>query len=242
MLSKAEIISEIRRTAAENGGKPLGVDRFAAETGIKPSDWQGKLWVRWGEALVEAGFVPNALQRARVDDDLLESLAMLARDLGHFPGRVEMEMAARTKKGFPWKFERFGNKLARAKRVRAYCEVKGYADVVMFCEDTIGQLAQKGSGTDEEPGAATEPDLGYVYLLKSGRNYKIGRSNAAGRREYELSIQLPESSQILHSIRTDDPVGIERYWHERFADRRKNGEWFALTAQDIVAFKRRKFM
>ncbi len=77
--------------------------------------------------------------------------------------------------------------------------------------------------------------------MKSGKRHKIGRANSAGRREYELSIQSPEPVKLVHSISTDDPVGIEAYWHNRFKDKRRHGEWFELNAADVAAFKRRKF-
>jgi hypothetical protein len=88
----------------------------------------------------------------------------------------------------------------------------------------------------------TDVEFGFVYLIKFGRFFKIGKTNSAGRRERELAIQLPEKTTTVHVIRTDDPTEIEEYWHKRFRDRRKNGEWFELTAQDVAVFRRRKFM
>jgi hypothetical protein len=44
VMNKQHILTEIKRTAASNGGVPLGVSKFSKETGIKDSDWRGKIW------------------------------------------------------------------------------------------------------------------------------------------------------------------------------------------------------
>lgn len=71
MTRKEQILAEIRRTAAENGGVALGKLAFAAMTGIADTQWLGKLWARWGDARVEAGFAANEKTVAYSDDELL---------------------------------------------------------------------------------------------------------------------------------------------------------------------------
>ena len=240
-VSKERILAEIRRTAEENSGVALGKGRFAKETGIQEWDWAGRYWTRWGDAVREAGYEPNQLKRRLPDETLLEQLMLLTRELGHFPTANELKMRARRGDGFPSPkvFSRWGSKRARAHRLVTYCREHPDCDDVLSILATVTDAAD--STEDAEPGA--QPSAwGEVYLMKSGRYYKLGRSISAGRRERELQLQLPERATRIHVIQTDDPIGIERYWHERFADRRKNGEWFELTRDDVSAFKRRKFM
>ncbi len=54
-MDKEHILSEIKKTAEENGGVPLGRSRFETETGINQWDWCGKFWSRWNDAVNEAG-------------------------------------------------------------------------------------------------------------------------------------------------------------------------------------------
>jgi hypothetical protein len=240
-MNREYILGEIRRAAADNGGVPLGRVRFRQETGIKPSDWEGKFWARWGDALAEAGFEPNRLNSAYDEQSLIEQYIGLLRRLGHVPVISELRLAARNE-GLP-NHKTFtahlGQRATLVATVRAYCaERPGYEDVMAI----LGETAQIQSADLPAPRETIEGTFGCVYLVKTGRYYKVGRSNAAGRREYEIGLQMPIRATKIHEIRTDDPPGIEAYWHRRFADRRKNGEWFALTVDDVTAFRRRKFM
>jgi len=85
MVTKEHIISEIQRTAIANQDRPLGKEGFAAETGIKESDWSGRYWTKWGDVVVEAGYEPNQMQGAYPHELLLSKLASFIHELGHFP-------------------------------------------------------------------------------------------------------------------------------------------------------------
>jgi hypothetical protein len=242
MPTKNEILDEIKRTAKANDGVPLGHRAFESETGIKYYDWFGVHWARWGEAVREAGFQPNELRAAFESSDLLEKYANLARDLGHLPSAGEMRIKKRSDPTFPNDkvFDRFGAKRKLMDQVLAFCKSRsGYENVVRSCEEYLNSRREKNI---DETRPDKDVEIGFVYLIRSGKFYKIGRSNAAGRREREIALQLPDKAATIHTIRTDDPIGIEAYWHGRFQSKRKNGEWFELNAQDVSAFKRRKTM
>jgi hypothetical protein len=180
------------------------------------------------------------LQAPLEEESLLESLALLVCELRHWPVVSELKLKAKQVPGFPSHntFRRFGNKSQQIARLIAYCQDKpNFADVL-----ALVQVAEPDPVESPSEATAVAEVIGFVYLLKATRYFKIGRSSTFERRSRELAIQLPERAETVHVIRTDDPIGIERYWHRRFESKRKNGEWFELSAQDVKAFKRRKFM
>jgi hypothetical protein len=235
-MEKEEILAEIRRTAEENGGKPLGTRTFEKETGIGVYDW-ARYWARFGDAQKEAGFTPNQLKSAYDEEYLITKAISIIRELNKFPIFKEIRIARIANPEIPdaTVFQtRFGSKVEFARKIVKFCESKtGFDDVIELCKPVVDAPSPK---TTKEPDVNER--LGEVYLFKSGRHYKIGMTKDTVRRGSELRIQLPERMDLIHSIKTDDPSGIEAYWHRRFASKRMNGEWFDLNSADIKAFKR----
>ncbi len=64
----------------------------------------------------------------------------------------------------------------------------------------------RGSPTKGDRRTTSQDAIGEVYLIKSGRYYKIGKTIDPVRLGAELRIQLPEKITLIHSIKTDDPV------------------------------------
>jgi hypothetical protein len=240
VAQKQQILDLIRRLAAQNGGKAPGSQRFESLTGIGKSEWYLKPWLRWGDVVREAGFKGNSLSRSLGPELLIQKYIALIRELRRFPIEGELVHKRRADGSFPNRaaFNLLGGKRQRAARILEFCQTReGYEDVIPFCR------AVASSETSEiEAEMSDAAAVGYVYLFKHGarQEYKIGRTKNPLRREGEIAIELPEKVQPIHIIKTDDPPGIESYWHARFANKRKEGEWFALTAEDVRAFKRWK--
>lgn len=74
---------------------------------------------------------------------------------------------------------------------------------------------------------------GYIYLVAGGQYYKIGRSNDVDRRMTEISPKLPFELEVLFVLEVPDMYQAEANLHHKFRDKRINGEWFALDADDV---------
>ena len=231
------IIHEIRRLAGQNDGQAPGETLFAKKTGIAKHQWRGKHWVRWSDAVAEAGFAPSKWNERHDTDAVLASYVMLCRHYGRLPITAEIDFYRRSHPSAPSRQtirRHFGGSAGLLAALRSFVRDKAE------CSDIATMLPPESSSTVEPPRGRLPPE-GFVYLIQSGEFYKIGRSDDLERRVKEIRVALPDKATLVHSIRTDDPPGIEAYWHTRFRERRANGEWFKLSALDVSAFRRRKY-
>lgn len=234
-MDREFVISEIQRIAAEIGRAP-GIAIFEQYSGIPRRDIIGKLWARWSEAVAEAGFEAQPFETERYEESqLLENIAKACIALRCWPSPNDLRLYARQNPGFPSTTtieNRYPKRALLVEAMREWAKANDGSGLI-----TSWLPVQHRAGQSERRNGSE----GHVYLIRAGDYYKIGRSDEIERRVKEIRIALPQSAHLEHTIATDDPPGIEAYWHRRFADKRANGEWFKLDKTDVLAFKKRKF-
>ncbi|WP_321858284.1 GIY-YIG nuclease family protein [Burkholderia cenocepacia] len=241
-MNKQDVVRRILELADQNGGT-IGFHSFTAETGINQQSLRKQVWFHgWNPLLEEIGLPTKQFATLRITDETITAaVAELIVRLNRWPTEDELIREKKLNATFP--------NVAVIRRVkksgRLWEMLRNY-----YPEDgTYAIVRSIGASHADKAGTPATDELdakarviGYVYLLRSGKRYKIGFTNSPVRRFREVRIELPEETVQVHTIATDDPKGIEAYWHNRFAEKRvRNSEWFELSADDVRAFKRRTY-
>ena len=143
-------------------------------------------------------------------------------------------------------FARYEQDLTSIECVREFDRIRYFERVrqIAASDDELAALAQgalKESGPKRvRPPTVKKPKGGYVYIIGSAEYglYKIGRTNKeVDERLYQFSPMLPFPCCLVTAIKTKSPAKLERSLHKVLEDKRVNGEWFALTEEDIERIK-----
>ena len=141
---------------------------FARETRIIDSNWLGKFWARWSDALTEAGLEPNEWNARLDSEEVLSRVIEACRHYGRVPTKVEFQMYRQTNKALPTynaitrHFDgRAGIIESLAKRA---ANDDGLSDILAMLPETsvtpARSLIRQETAND-----------GFVYLIKSGDFY-----------------------------------------------------------------------
>lgn len=124
-------------------------------------------------------------------------------------------------------------------RLKLFYEEHSDEEIAAINEQAEQDWYQEMDGTRfSKPKPPTPPEPGFVYLLQSPTGYfKIGRTRNPERRISTLDVKLPFEIEVIALIPCPDMRQLERDLHERYADKRAGGEWFALTPEDVAYIK-----
>lgn len=118
-----------------------------------------------------------------------------------------------------------------------YLETYSDEDIERRWQERVEELDSPSRASVQREARQKAKTAGYVYLISGGGYYKIGKTTNLGDRRKQIGLQLPFEVSLRHAVHTEDIDRLELYWHERFASKRLNGEWFALTAEDVREFE-----
>lgn len=133
-------------------------------------------------------------------------------------------------------FWTFVDHVARFYQMASDAEIEAYNRQQYFNHqhETNAAASLESRGLSEGEGSKKAPQAGYVYVLRGGGFYKIGRAKDPHKRAETLAIQLPYESDLVGYVHAPDYRALEAELHERFAHKRKNGEWFDLGPEDLA--------
>ncbi|MHB8595166.1 MAG: GIY-YIG nuclease family protein, partial [Acidimicrobiales bacterium] len=202
MWTRDRVISAYRKATKANTDIPLSQREFKKI--VPETAWFRKYFARFSELVRAAGYEPGVKHVRHADEPLLEPMVELVRRFGRFPTSAERVMERRSNPAFPSNAtlgDHFGDTDGLKAALRSFCARRE------DCDDILELLSGNPSAVDIEPSSIKA--RGSVYLMRYGRNYKIGRTNSVGRRHYEHGRAVPGEHRLIHHFETDDPEGIE---------------------------------
>ena len=104
-----------------------------------------------------------------------------------------------------------------------------------YLEPTFSGLASSRT-TNHKHGKS--PTGGYVYVVGSDHGYKIGKTVNLKNRYKLFEVKLPFHIWLESYAWFENYSEAESNFHRVFANKRKEGEWFDLSASDLEYIKR----
>jgi|LGVE01.1.fsa_nt_gb hypothetical protein len=78
----------------------------------------------------------------------------------------------------------------------------------------------------------------YVYVISGTHNgttkYKIGKANSIKERLKRFEVKIPFDIDLITSFSVKDAINLESELHKTFKNKRLSGEWFDLTAKNML--------
>lgn len=120
--------------------------------------------------------------------------------------------------------------------------------IIKFKDEVIGVvppqtkviILRETRGDDDNDGITLlikkKEKIGYVYLVKLDKHYKIGISKSPNDRLKEFTL-LPYELETVLIEKVKGYDKREKELHEHFANKRVRGEWFELNEEDVVYIK-----
>jgi len=94
-----------------------------------------------------------------------------------------------------------------------------------------------GFANNKKPGGYKEIP-GFVYVIQSEFGYKIGKTVNLKSRTRLFEVKLPFKIELVHYAWFDNYSKAEREFHDMYAEKRLEGEWFSLTDTDLLEIKK----